>query len=425
MSSEVTFPELDFKVNGIGRLKFASLDDVRAWLKKEQDFFRPIFHAQPARHHGTASPHLDQLRQRQEAVERTINEAEQTLQNIRRELKNDPSQAARLKTTLERSATGVSAQIDAHYSAPDGVWHSEAPESKFVKKLAETNVNEAAFAMVFLRGLPFQPDSVPAQNGIFKAQLFKFGITELRSTAEDAALTEVKEKWKSDASKMGDEFATLREDMVGLNGDLRGKIDAEKSAAELRAGEFKNFIGAKDQEFLRQRQSASDELKKLIETYDQFMKLKAPVDYWRAKKVHHLNARDKLRWWVVGTAVVMFAALGLYVDQTFHTVDAGKIPWRELLGFFVLSSIAFWVVRILVRLLLSAIHLAEDASERAVMAETYMALVRGDDTKAKYLDEKDRALVLAPLFRPSATGIVSDDAAPVQIADLLAKIARK
>jgi hypothetical protein len=111
--------------------------------------------------------------------------------------------------------------------------------------------------------------------------------------------------------------------------------------------------------------------------------------------------------------------LGAYIFFYIHTAAANQIPWREILGFFVLSSLTIWVVRILVRLLLSAIH----AAEREVMAMTYMALVRGDnETPTKYLDEKDRALVLAPLFRPSATGIVNDDAAPAQIVDLLAKV---
>jgi hypothetical protein len=61
----------------------------------------------------------------------------------------------------------------------------------------------------------------------------------------------------------------------------------------------------------------------------------------------------------------------------------------------------------MVRLFLSEHHLAINAEERATMALTYLALTA--DEKA---DEKERALVLASLFRPTADGIVKDDAAP-------------
>jgi hypothetical protein len=52
-------------------------------------------------------------------------------------------------------------------------------------------------------------------------------------------------------------------------------------------------------------------------------------------------------------------------------------------------------------------HLAIDSEERAVMAKTYLAL-----TKDKAADEKDRSIILTSLFRPTADGIVKDDAAP-------------
>lgn len=82
---------------------------------------------------------------------------------------------------------------------------------------------------------------------------------------------------------------------------------------------------------------------------------------------------------------------------------------------------AFWATRILVRLYMSEHHLAIDADERATMALTYLALMeRGA------VEEKDRALILAPLFRPSSDGIVKDDAAPdMSPAGLLSKAMNK
>jgi hypothetical protein len=268
-------------------------------------------------------------------------------------------------------------------------------------------------------------DSHSSKIGLFRAQHYETGSKKFRLGPETEAFEELRKKWAADSAAMSHEFDSLKKQTTELNERLSGAIETEVAAAKNRGTKFDQFVTAQGQELSAQRQKGKEDLDKLTETYDQFMKLKAPVAYWRAKHKHHLKARNWFAALTVGIGGVAFLWLWSYVETNFHTGAKDQIPWREIVGFIVLSSIVFWVVRILVRLLLSAIHLAEDASERAVMAETYMALVRGDESKAKYLDEKDRALVLAPLFRPSATGIVTDDAAPAQLAELLTKIGGK
>jgi hypothetical protein len=90
------------------------------------------------------------------------------------------------------------------------------------------------------------------------------------------------------------------------------------------------------------------------------------------------------------------------------------------LGVFI-TSIVFWAGRILTRLYLSELHLGIDAQERAVMAQTYLAL-----TAEGTVGEEQRSLVLAGLFRGTSDGIVRDDAAPdLGLAALVSRLASK
>lgn len=93
--------------------------------------------------------------------------------------------------------------------------------------------------------------------------------------------------------------------------------------------------------------------------------------------------------------------------------------WRVgvLIGAGLLGA---WIVRIFVRLFLSHIHLLQDARERAIMVQTYLALLRKDA-----VTEKERELILAVLFRPAATGIVKDDAMPLTIAEAATRLGGK
>ncbi|MHC2020376.1 DUF6161 domain-containing protein [Methylobacterium sp. CM6247] len=175
-------------------------------------------------------------------------------------------------------------------------------------------------------------------------------------------------------------------------------------------------------------QIAIADLASVQKTYEEMMKLKAPVDYWRDKAKEHrkeaVNYRSSLLWHARWVAPSVLASLLLVAGLSFLFAQADK-PFSAYLILVtigvVITTMAFWAARIMVRLYMSEHHLAIDADERATMAMTYLALIERGAA-----DEKERALILAPLFRPSSDGIVKDDAAPdLSPAALLSKMLNK
>jgi Family of unknown function (DUF6161) len=183
----------------------------------------------------------------------------------------------------------------------------------------------------------------------------------------------------------------------------------------------KQFRNSKDQEV----NLAIAEIKQTEVTYKEQMRLKAPVQYWRGKaKTHNANAasyRSYLMWFAAVGSVALVCGLYLLSNHAINIASQDKPGTIYLilatLG-VVASTIVFWVARILTRLFLSEHHLAIDSEERSVMAETYLAL-----TAEGKIADSERALVLASLFRPTADGIVKDDAAPdISPGSLISKI---
>lgn len=151
-------------------------------------------------------------------------------------------------------------------------------------------------------------------------------------------------------------------------------------------------------------------------TYKEKMALLAPVSYWEAKAADHKRHERSLKWWVVAYFAIVIPAViwafgltggwligiangGGKVDSALYVV-AGA-------GLAAVTTLVLWAGRLLTRFYLSQNHLYHDAGDRAVMTKTYLAL-----TAEERADEKDRAIILAALFRPSADGIVKDDGAP-------------
>lgn len=87
-----------------------------------------------------------------------------------------------------------------------------------------------------------------------------------------------------------------------------------------------------------------------------------------------------------------------------------------------MTTVAFWVGRILLRVYLSAHHLATDAEERRTMIMTFLALAKSKSVEE--VEEEDRQVILTALFRPGSDGIVKDDAAP-EVGGLLQALIRK
>ncbi|WP_157182385.1 DUF6161 domain-containing protein [Methylobacterium sp. WSM2598] len=171
-----------------------------------------------------------------------------------------------------------------------------------------------------------------------------------------------------------------------------------------------------------------DELDTIKKTYQELMRLKAPVDYWTDKAQKHRESANsykklglKYGGWAGGGLLTILIALSL-VSYFVSFSDKPSVLSFSFIGIGVLvSTLAFWLARILVRLYMSEHHLAIDADERATMAMTYLALM-----ERSAVEEKERALILTPLFRPSSDGIVKDDAAPdLSLPALLSKLVSK
>jgi hypothetical protein len=155
------------------------------------------------------------------------------------------------------------------------------------------------------------------------------------------------------------------------------------------------------------------------------MELQGPVEYWKLRASQNQMSSHRALKILVPFGIVSIVTLYFLYDKAAgHLPATGTdIPYAALFkatAFAILmTTIAFWISRILLRMYLSGHHLANDAEERRTMIMTFLALA-----KNKSVEEADRKLILTALFRPGSDGIVKDDAAP-EVGTLLGALVRK
>ena len=152
--------------------------------------------------------------------------------------------------------------------------------------------------------------------------------------------------------------------------------------------------------------AAIQSIKEIEASYREQMKLQAPVEYWENKATSHKIAisgsrRRLIIFTVLGTTALAFGLVWLAVKASEIVNDKAPYSTAIYLKFAaigaVVTTIVFWIARVMLRIYLSDRHLLTDAEERVAMIKTYLALSHEGKVEAT-----DRALVLAPIFRSAA-----------------------
>ncbi|MCS3806663.1 hypothetical protein HNO92_004272 [Chromobacterium alkanivorans] len=238
----------------------------------------------------------------------------------------------------------------------------------------------------------------------------------------------------------------------------------EGSERKLKKGKeiFDQTVKDFDGELSEFKQKWNDDFALVKAAYDSNMALQAPVRYWDNKRKKHEQWALRMGVFVLVAMLASVWALYLQIgslNQSYTESVLGvskskvEVPgvkfsasngrssvlsqksdmslpregvsagnpnnWHFDLALLLLeATLCFWVIRIGVRMLLSQVHLENDAAERVTMAQTYIALMR----RGKLPEGDDLKTVLAALFRPSGDGIVKDEGIPPSMMELLTKL---
>ncbi|MCA9271671.1 MAG: hypothetical protein KDA31_01365 [Phycisphaerales bacterium] len=184
---------------------------------------------------------------------------------------------------------------------------------------------------------------------------------------------------------------------------------------------------------------AKREMQTIKSFYTSELALKAPIEYWNKKRKKHRNlsiAYGTLLALGLFTSVIGIVCNSDYLlnipttslpvsdeltppttistsEPMTHTVTNEMVHVIARFALFAtLVGIAFWVLKIIYRNLLTHQHLATDASERVVMTQTYLSLASDKSIP----EDGSLDFILKSLFRPASDGLIKDDKGPLPIA---------
>ena len=246
--------------------------------------------------------------------------------------------------------------------------------------------------------------------------------------AERAAISDALAESSDKLSAHEKEFERATTEIHRLEEEIGAIHDSQqKDYRELKEGYEKKFV-------------------ELKEFYEAGLRTKAPVKYWKSKSFTHSMAGIAMiavfLAGSIGAAVYGFqlgiefsgavnrtevvaafdAAQGETAEsQASQPIQAPATPsplvelaFSKFVILLVPGFFAVWVLRIVLKVGLSNLALADDARHRVTLVETFLAMMEHSDK----LSEADRILMLQALFRP-IPGSTDDDTGPPNWFDMM------
>lgn len=284
------------------------------------------------------------------------------------------------------------------------------PRLTFIQKLALEDPTEAAYALgYFTRTLP-TPLEVNQLVGASRAIAFEMGIDAVKGHQD--ALADLQREWAQIHSDLKAQVQAIQDDLA----QARNERSAAGSSASL---EFASAQEKREDQFQTVLEDSKRALEGFQKAYNEDLATRSAVRYWSNKAWVH-------RGLAAVAAVTTVGAAGLYLAFAAPAAFALLLPilandnspqWRVGIA-IALAVLGVWMLRVLVRIFLSQLHLAADSSHRRITILSYIALLK-DETNA--VRDEDRSIVLANVFRPISDGIIRDDAMPPSPWELLTR----
>lgn len=285
----------------------------------------------------------------------------------------------------------------------DKIISSRSKEGKFLIRLHHKNPKLVSGALSYFQKKKHQSNKEFDQtNGMFAAYLFdnniepNFEDEKAKYKEFYAEITEQKDELYAEIKKVKEDYELINKELNSQRSVITERFDTEFNLHKSKMEDAERF-------------------------YDSELAVKKAVNYWSSKAKNH---RNYSLGFGIASGVLMIITLcsiiclgkyiiGLNLDETNGIgkkilTQSGALQLWVYAFFIGALTILVWIIRLLVKVFLSNLHLLSDAKERETMIMTYLAFEREDQV----LEKGDKDLILPSIFRISSNGIIKEDSTP-------------
>ncbi len=311
-------------------------------------------------------------------------------------------------------AVEIRRRIEGYLSA--GYFDSLGPKAQWLTTLDSEPAREIAFGM--LKGEWPQHQLVAAQELDGFVRFLLFQAAPMRQLQE--GMNSFREQ-QADHAKKAALTAAGFQTRAKQHDEALQALDTTKANLDKAAKDYQSALpdalkhSAEIQKF---RDEWDSKLQAVAESYNKYVAAEGPATYWQEQQ---RAFRGRAGW--LGLMFVSFiGAAAYFLAESTPLIFEDKVSYRTLFVVAAAFTLFLLPLRVILKALMTSLHLEADAAHRTVVAKSYLALTRGETDKR---DDRARRAALIALFRPTRTGLVRDDSGPAGVLDAIAKVVSK
>lgn len=157
------------------------------------------------------------------------------------------------------------------------------------------------------------------------------------------------------------------------------------------------------------QEEKQNNLNDLEETYKNKLSLEAPEKLWNERAVEHQKQATRWTYFLIGAVLALIFTLVLLVivihDYSLNIIKK-DLPFISE-SFILISVISFfiYIIRVLIKIVMSNHHLATEYKQKAALTRFYQALTKAGTN----IDKDERLIIINSLFGKVETGLVKTD----------------
>lgn len=360
------------------------------------------------------------------------------LENIPFELNVDKNYFKELQNIINDIANNLNTQSTLNnvsfrcekiknYTPTQVLYLYDSPETLFLINLSKIYQRSVKSARNFFDSKDNETVSFSTKEG------FLGNILAYEFQNKDSIITDKKEKEKKSLASIRTE---LRKSIEGSKESLVEFLSESKELVKSFSDGIDELKKEKDDTFnewfVRSKAEFEEwdsytriKVDELTDIYEEKLRLKAPVEYWKKRATEMIKRGDQAKYWLIALIVTSCLFLISFftfspqgIIQKLFSGDLSALKWT-FTSITIISFLAYGV-RSLNKLMFSSYHLARDAEEREQLTYLYLAL--HNDNK---VDEKERIIVLQALFSRADTGLLKEDSSPTMPSGIFESFIKK
>ena len=229
---------------------------------------------------------------------------------------------------------------------------------------------------------------------------------------------------KARLASLDNDIEVVSERLDGLRKEAEEFIDEKNKTLNSELEALKSENEAYIQSIQELKADEESEFERLKKTYEENLRLKAPVKYWEeaAKR-----KEKSFRRWLVITSAVSLLLVGFVACMfcLFYSQSEGTRSQLIPLSFVVVALIAvlIYAVKTLVKITMAERHLGTEFDEKAMFTHFYLSLLQNEGA---VVDEKERLLIYDAIFAHVDTGLIRNQSdGGIGAAELVRSVAQK